>query len=395
MNLNKSFVLGLGLCAVSATLAVACADGEDASTGSTAGSAGTTQGGAGKAGSSGTAGSAGTAGKATGGSSGSGGTAGTAGAAGTAGKAGSSGTAGTSGASGNAGTGGSTAGAGGSTAGAGGSSAGAGGSSAGAGGSSAGAGGSGGAGGGATTASLSVAHLSIDAGEVKVCAGPTGTTQGVDALATFTGGGITKLAFKDVTAHIPNIPAATYDFSLVDAADTCPSAGTPLIEVKNVTLDAGAAYTVMAIGAKASLKVVVAKDTTTPDSSNGLVRFVHAASALPIPVDLGAMLPTYTPVWTNAAFGAVATTATFGIDANGYVTVPAMAGYVFGVGASPVTSPTFLSGQVPVDMTEIATLYAIDSGGAVPAAGLKCHEAPNSAVLLIPCTLVPLAPPAP
>ncbi len=428
MNLNKKFLLGVSLCAVAATFAVACDDAESGGMTGTAGASGSTTGKAGTGGS-GTAGKAGaggasagtggsttagtggtttagkggtggTAGKggATGGSSGIGGSGATAGAAGSGATAGAAGAGGAGGDSGAGGAGGdSGAGGAGGDAGAGGaggdSGAGGAGGDAGAG----GGGGSGGAGGSGGTgmAALSVAHLSVDAGDVKICAGLPGQPQSIDALATFTGGGLTKLSFRDVTAHI-QVPPGSYDFSIVDASETCPSAA-PIATLSNITVEADMAYTVMAIGMKAGIQVRVVNDTTTSVPTMGLARFVHAASGLPIPVDVGAMMPAFTKLWTNAAYPGVAMTveAPFTADANGYVTVPPM-GYTIGVGASPAMAPTFVTTtQVLLDSSEIATLYAIDDAGGLPM-GMKCHEAPvGPGTLLLSCDLIKLAPPGP
>ncbi|MCC6644726.1 MAG: DUF4397 domain-containing protein [Polyangiaceae bacterium] len=369
MNLNKKFLLGVSLCAVAATFAVACDDAESGGMTGTAGASGSTTGKAGTG--SGTAGKAGAGGASagTGGST----TAGTGGTT-TAGKGGAPG-----------GTGG-TAGKGGATGG----SSGIGGSGA-----TAGAGGACGAGGGDgfLRAALSVAHLSIDAGDVRVCAAPSGSPLAIDLLNLFTDAP-TKLSFKDVTARL-DIPAGTYDFGLVADSDTCPPTGTPIATVSGVTL-ATSAYTVMAVGSTtAGVKVVLATDTIVNwGSAGGWLRFVHGASALPVPVDVGTMMPAFTKLWTGAAYPGIAMTvaAPFTADANGYVAVPKES-YMLGVGASPAATPTFVAANsMSIAAGEIATLYAIDAAGAIPVEGLKCHEGPDAAVPLLLCSTIALQP---
>ncbi len=235
-------------------------------------------------------------------------------------------------------------------------------------------------------AALSVAHLSLDAGELKLCVGPQGAPMTLDVLPEGSQGQLTRLAYGQVTARL-SLPPGLYDLAFAPASDTCPPS-TPLFALPEARLDADHAYTVMAIGPVAQEMSLVTTDTTTPALSGGLVRFVHASSALSS-VDVGVDPQAWTPIWSAASYASVGwetRPAQPQPDANGYVELPPE-GHVWCLGLPQATKPKYATLKpLSVVAGEIATLYATEDGQQLPML-LKCREAPlPTGSWLLPCS---------
>ena len=240
----------------------------------------------------------------------------------------------------------------------------------------------GGGGGTPAKAFVRVAHLAPDAPAVDFCLAPAGTT-------TFTGpvfkglggtGAADGVSFGQVTRYI-EVDAAEYDVRLVapNAADCT----TPLTGLTDFTsppaLAAGAYVTLAAIGDLAlggedfQLKGFVDR-TAAPPAGSVAVRFVHASPDTG-PVDVGLLAGgTFTPIFTDVAFGEFdASPGTgFTADAQGFVTAPALTAGT-NLSARPAgTDVDALVVRLTVGLPagSIASVFATGySGGGDPALG--------------------------
>ena len=140
-----------------------------------------------------------------------------------------------------------------------------------------------------TQASIRVVHASPDAPNVDVIVN--------DAITL-----VSDLPFPAATPFLPVDPA-TYNVKVTPAGNP----GVVAIEA-DLTLDAGVAYDVIAIGPLASIAPLVAADDNRPLATAAKVRIVHASpTAQDVDIYItapGADITTETPALTSVPFGA-------------------------------------------------------------------------------------------
>jgi hypothetical protein len=175
-------------------------------------------------------------------------------------------------------------------------------------------------------------------------------TPGVDVYLTAFSGGrstlfLSDVGYGDVSAYRPLKPG-TYVIAMRKHGA---SASSPAALSWNLNAQAGAAYTVAAVGRNAQLRGIVLRDQLTPPAKGtGRVRVVQAASRAPHAL-IVAGAHTVAP---NAAFAST----------TGYSTVPAGTWEVKASGV-PSHSPAAQS-RVAISASGVYTLVVLDSKGA-------------------------------
>lgn len=242
-------------------------------------------------------------------------------------------------------------------------------------------------------ANVRVAHLSPDAPAVDFCLAPHGTT-------TFTGPvmeslGVTGgLAYGEVTTYL-ELDEGQYDVRLVASdATTCATGLLPADVTDLPTLTDGLYATIAAIGElapqgdAAPFEVTAFVDESTVTMGKAKLRFVHASSDTPnVDVGLGAG-ETFTPVFTDIAFGGIEAGTGF---ANGYAEVDPLDGVTISARATGTTDDAIVLEGIDLPAGAIATAFAIGNldGSPEPLRVLVCVDngAPEEA--LTPCTALP------
>lgn len=185
---------------------------------------------------------------------------------------------------------------------------------------------------------LRVVHVSADAPAVDVT-----VNDGAEPA-------ITNLAFPEATGYL-NLAADTYNFKVTPNAAT-----TPVVIDADVELANGAAYSLLAVGALASIEPLVLTDDNRSVATEAKVRLVHA-STLAGNVDIY-VLPTGTPIGTNApAFSDIP----FKAD-TGYVSLAAGS---YDVIITPAGQPGVeaINATLDLEAGEIYTAIARDGAG--------------------------------
>jgi hypothetical protein len=251
--------------------------------------------------------------------------------------------------------------------------------------------------GGGTSAYVRVAHLSPDAPAVDFCVSPHGAS-------TFTGpvlaskGVAAGISYPSVTEYLP-LPAGRYDVRIVAPAST--SCATPLASLPDYTslpaLTAGAYATIaaegeVAAGATNPFGLTAYFDDATVASGKGALRFVHASPSTP-PVDVGlggGVL--FTPLFSNVAFGAIATGSS--VDTNGYVVTSPITSAEISARAHGTSTDVLSIVGASLPAGAIATAFAIGKIGDTshPLGVLLCVDNGSPTGALSACSVVGATP---
>jgi hypothetical protein len=214
--------------------------------------------------------------------------------------------------------------------------------------------GGGGEGGGTTAenAQIRVAHLSPDAPAVDVCVF-TASDMLVAGPVLKGAGDTDGLAYPDATGYVP-LPAGSYKFRIVAPnAANCDTALAGLPDVGPLALAAGEAYTAAAIGqlgtTPATFEVTAFADNLgAPAAGKAHLRFVHASDGTPN-VDVGLAGATFTPVWSNIAYG----------DAGDYTPVDAPFTSDVGAAIAGTATPAIVFTNINIPAGAIVDVFAI------------------------------------
>ncbi len=246
----------------------------------------------------------------------------------------------------------------------------------------------------AAAALVRVAHLSPDAPAVDFCIAAHGTTSFSGPVlkgASLTAG----LSYPSVTQYLP-VPAGQYDVRLVapNAAD-CHTSLAGLADFKSLpALPAGASVTIAAEGDVAAdagvpFGLTAYVDDTTAPAGKASLRFVHASPGTP-PVDVGTGAgATFTAVFSDVAFGAVAAAAG-PIDANGYLQTAPLTGVELSARAHGSQTDALVIPSATLPAGAVATAFAVGELGntKTPLAVLLCVDSAAPSGGLSSCSLV-------
>jgi hypothetical protein len=237
-------------------------------------------------------------------------------------------------------------------------------------------------------------HLSPDAPAVDFCLAAHGTT-------TFTGpvlkgaGDTAGITYPSATKYL-SVPAGQYDVRIVapNAADCSTSLASLPDYTSLPALAAGGSFTIAAEGLVASgasnpFGLAAYVDDATVTSGQAALRFVHASPGTPA-VDVGTLSgSTFSAVFSDVAFGAVAPSGG-GIDANGYLVTMPLSSVELAARAHAGTTNALTISDTSLPAGAIATAFAIGEIGSTtaPLAALLCvdNAAPTGA--LSACSVV-------
>jgi Domain of unknown function (DUF4397) len=214
----------------------------------------------------------------------------------------------------------------------------------------------------ADVAHVRVAHLSPDAPSVDFCVATHGTT-------TFTGpvlasAGLTaSLAYGSATGYL-DLPPAQYDVRLVapGSADCKTPLGgladfTSLPELASGDSATIAAEGLVAFGTNTPLALRAYIDDTSVATGQAKLRFIHASPGTP-PVDVGVGGGAlFSAVFTDIAYGDIATTD------NGYVQTPPLVNVELSARAHGATTDALSINPALLPSGAIATAFAIGELG--------------------------------
>ncbi|MGA7118736.1 MAG: DUF4397 domain-containing protein [Polyangiaceae bacterium] len=262
-----------------------------------------------------------------------------------------------------------------------------------------------------SSALVRVAHLSPDAPAVDFCIAAHGTTSFSGPVlkgASLTAG----ISYPSVTEYLP-VPPGQYDVRLVapNAAD-CSTSLAGLPDFKSLpALPANASVTIAAEGqvsadAGVPFGLTAYVDDATAPAGKASLRFVHASPGTP-PVDVGTSAgATFSAVFSDVAFGAVAAAAG-PIDANGYLQTAPLSDVELSARAHGAQTDVLVIPSASLPAGAVATAFAIGKLGntktplevllcvdnAAPTAGLSsCSQVGDSLSHLRVAHLSPDAP---
>jgi hypothetical protein len=243
------------------------------------------------------------------------------------------------------------------------------------------------------TANVRVAHLSPDAPAVDFCLAAHGS--GNFTGPVLKGAGVSAgISYPSVTQYL-SVPVGQYDVRLVapGAAD-CSTSLAGLPDYTSLpALSANGSFTVAAEGEVTAggtpFGLTAYVDDATVTSGKAALRFVHASPGTPA-VDVGTGAgSSFAAVYTDVAFGAVAT-AGGGIDANGYLVTPPLSATELSARAHGATTDALIIASASLPAGAIATAFAIGKLGSTttPLAALLCVDSAAPTAGLSSCSVV-------
>jgi hypothetical protein len=241
-------------------------------------------------------------------------------------------------------------------------------------------------------AHVRVAHLSPDAPAVDVCIAPAGTSAFAGPLLASLGA-TAGLSYPQVTVRV-DLPEGAYDVRIAAApAANCNKGVVP--DTTGVTVTGGLSATVAAIGdltvagSDPTFHLAVFADDTTVASGDEALRFIHAAPSIP-PVDVGlGSGQSFTPVFSDVAFGHAAT-AGGAIDESGFYVGAPLASQTLSARANGTKTNAIVLTGVDVPAGSIVSAFAIGAKtGATtnPLSVLLCDDTAAASGLLTTCTV--------
>jgi hypothetical protein len=247
------------------------------------------------------------------------------------------------------------------------------------------------------------AHLSPDAPAVDVCVRPVGSSTWVGVTPTLRSLGATAgLSFAQVTRYLALTPGQ-YQVRLVAPGSlTCIAALGGLPDVTLTSLPGGARITVAAAGRLApppgtpGLLLRTAVDgNTRPALGRIHLRFAHFSPGAPN-VDAGILSgASFTPVFTNVAFGNIAAP-TGSEPVTGYLPTAPLAGATLQVRAAGTSTAVLTIPGVSLPATvsrgTAVSLFAVGlvgGSGAQRLSALVCNDRVPAAGVLASCARVP------
>jgi hypothetical protein len=166
---------------------------------------------------------------------------------------------------------------------------------------------------------------------------------------------VNNLAFSAITDYVP-VPAGTHAVQVFPSSAN--GAGTPVIDVPSLTLDAGKDYTVAAVGTLAAIEPLVLVDNNAaPAAGNAHIRVVHASPDAPN-VDIFA-----------AGAGVVVPNLPFK-EASAYLPLPA-GSYDLEVRAAGSQTAVLSLPDTPLEAGKVYTAFAIGLAAGDPALSVE------------------------